>query len=556
MTAIDGLKPDHRREYLAAGKISDPTFVLEGTTEVLGFPENPFDYAGYLARWGGLGTLPANRLGTKVAIIGAGTSGLCAAYELMKIGLEPVIYEATGRIGGRTWSKPAAGDAKVVLEMGAMRVPKSHLTFQFYAKAFEIQTGAFPNPGTVDTMLCFDGTRDVWKHGSPPPDYVRDLLSKLAFFFGPILTDLNLSQMPSMSRAEFVDRWRFWVERYQDVDFLEALLGGNRWSSRELAVLGAIGAGTGGLEAQFRSTVLELLRAALGGWDQDQLVIGGPCGRGIQSLADSFWSQSVATACGQRALRGLHAMPGEDASLRPAVVAIRATPSRCGVEITDASGDVQVYPAAILTCTTRAADMTIRIDDALFSEKVWRAIRTMHYVESTRILCRSREKFWHEGKICPVTLTDRATRATYLLDYGPDVESGVCLLSYTWGDDSTKFLALDKAEQVKLCLSVLDELYDGGFPRDQLDDFEAISWQQERGFHGGFKLTFPGQYEHNMALFNQYKENVQSGSKDGLFLAGEGVSWAGGWIEGALQSGLNAAFAVLRLLGGATAPES
>ena len=42
----------------------------------------------------GLGAVPAERHGTEVAIIGAGTAGMVAAYELMRLGLKPVIYEA------------------------------------------------------------------------------------------------------------------------------------------------------------------------------------------------------------------------------------------------------------------------------------------------------------------------------------------------------------------------------------------------------------------------------------------------------------------------------
>ena len=36
----------------------------------------------------------------------------------------------------------------------------------------------------------------------------------------------------------------------------------------------------------------------------------------------------------------------------------------------------------------------------------------------------------------------------------------------------------------------------------------------------------------------------------GVFLSGESTSWAGGWIEGALHSGLDAAMAVVRKMGG------
>jgi len=35
-----------------------------------------------------------------------------------------------------------------------------------------------------------------------------------------------------------------------------------------------------------------------------------------------------------------------------------------------------------------------------------------------------------------------------------------------------------------------------------------------------------------------------------VFLSGESTSWAGGWIEGALHSGLDAAMAVIRKLEG------
>ena len=63
-------------------------------------PDFPFAYDDWLAHPAGLGALPAERLGTEVAIVGAGMAGLTAAYELMKLGLKPVVYEAS-RLGGR-----------------------------------------------------------------------------------------------------------------------------------------------------------------------------------------------------------------------------------------------------------------------------------------------------------------------------------------------------------------------------------------------------------------------------------------------------------------------
>ena len=63
-------------------------------------------------------------MGTEVAIVGAGAAGMIAAYELMRLGLKPVVYEA-GRLGGRLRSQPFEGAEGVIAELGGMRFPIS-----------------------------------------------------------------------------------------------------------------------------------------------------------------------------------------------------------------------------------------------------------------------------------------------------------------------------------------------------------------------------------------------------------------------------------------------
>ena len=63
-------------------------------------PDFPYAYDDFLAHPAGLGQIPATEHGTEVAVIGGGLSGIVAAYELMKMGLKPVVYEAD-QIGGR-----------------------------------------------------------------------------------------------------------------------------------------------------------------------------------------------------------------------------------------------------------------------------------------------------------------------------------------------------------------------------------------------------------------------------------------------------------------------
>ncbi|MCY4260007.1 MAG: NAD(P)-binding protein [Rhodobacteraceae bacterium] len=68
----------------------------------------PFDYGDYLTRSSsdGIGEVPSDKLGTPVAVIGGGVAGLVAAFELMRIGLKPVVYEVSDvTLGGRFSSR-------------------------------------------------------------------------------------------------------------------------------------------------------------------------------------------------------------------------------------------------------------------------------------------------------------------------------------------------------------------------------------------------------------------------------------------------------------------
>jgi len=84
-------------------------------------PDFPFAYDDFLRHRNGLGIAPASAYGTEIAIVGAGISGIVAAYELMKLGFKPVLYEAD-RIGGRRRSEQFVDGHGAYAELGATSI--------------------------------------------------------------------------------------------------------------------------------------------------------------------------------------------------------------------------------------------------------------------------------------------------------------------------------------------------------------------------------------------------------------------------------------------------
>jgi tryptophan 2-monooxygenase len=514
-----------------------------------------YDYPAFL-RGGPIAQLPADAAGKQVAVIGAGAAGLVAAYELLRIGADPVVFEAGDRIGGRAYSQPftdgSSPSGTTFAEMGAMRFPPAGRVFFHYATdTFGMRTsGQFPDPGKVSTCLYYQNRRIDWPAGSPAPldaefrRIGRDWAAFVARLTGPLYRDWQAGDLDAVRTL-----WQRYIRKYRDMSFYAALRDGlPHWSRDDLNTFGTLGIGSGGFGPLYQVGFLEILRIIVQRWEENQQLLPDGVGR----LMENFYTAEVARPDGRRtSLREVGAV-----RLRTPVRAVE--PAQGGVRLTfddpDGRRHSAVYPAVIVATTTRCMEMMGLTANGLVSRPVKSAVRDLHMMDSSKLYLRTRTKFWKDApdRIPQTILTDELPRAVYALDY-PQMTEGVILISYTWGDDSTKLLGLTDGERLRLCREVIRKI-----SPEFADNLEpvggellGVDWQREPFYYGAFKLQHPGQDADLCAAYHQFLTVNDPRTDTGVYLAGDGVSWYGGWMEGALQTGLNAACATAKRLGAA-----
>src|SRR5437588_9975787 len=103
----------------------------------------------------------------KVAILGAGISGLAAGLELVKAGHDVTILEAQLRPGGRVYTLRAPFSDGLYAEAGAGRIPVTHTLTLDYVKRFKLELDPFFPQSGADVFL-WRGRLQVVPHRQDP----------------------------------------------------------------------------------------------------------------------------------------------------------------------------------------------------------------------------------------------------------------------------------------------------------------------------------------------------------------------------------------------------
>ncbi|MFD8708486.1 flavin monoamine oxidase family protein [Kitasatospora sp. NPDC059648] len=516
-------------------------------------PDFPFSYDRWLTHPAGLGVLPPERAGTEVAVVGGGMAGLTAAYELMRLGLRPVVYEA-GDLGGRMRAVPFAKHPEYVAELGAMRFPVSAKALYHYIDLLGLATKPFPNPlapATPGTLIDLNGEQE-WARS---PQDLPELYQEVADAWEKVLQErADLSTMRDAIARRDVPIlkavWNRLVREFDDESFYGFLASSSAFHSfRHREIFGQVGFGSGGWDTDFPNSVLEILRVVYTEADENHMSIVG----GVQQLPYGLWRHAPEAPTHWPAgtsLASLHegGVPG------PAVVGLRRKGEEFVVE--DADGGIRRFPSVVFTPHVWTLLNRIDCDPTLLTQPQWTAVERTHYMGSSKLFVLTDRPFWRDidprtgHEVMGMTLTDRIARGVYLFDNGPD-RPGVMCLSYTWNDDSLKFASLTDHERLEVLLARLGRIYpDLDIRSHIIDEPITVTWETEPHFMGAFKSNLPGQYRYQRRLFTQFMQDGVKPGHRGFFLCGDDVSWTAGFAEGAVTTALNAVWGVVHHLGG------
>jgi monoamine oxidase len=465
--------------------------------------------------------------GRSVVILGAGVGGLCAAYELHKLGYDVQILEARSRPGGRVWTvrngtshRELDGTRQTAtfadgqyLNPGPARVPPYHVTMQYY-RELGVPVEQFGNENS--SAYYYSTTAPAGKR--------RVRIGEAKFAFRGYASELLAKNVTSESldapmTADDKDKLLTYLRQFGQLDKLNRYK--NEGSAGYRVFPGAFaqpGVPSDPLDLQ------TLVRGGFGaflGYEYDldqQPTMFQPVG-GIDALPYAF----------AKRLEGR-------ISYEAVVTAIRKTPNGVRVVYTDAAGATRAIAADYAICTIPLS--VLRGIPADFTPAFNRALHHVDYAPSAKIGLEFKRRFWEEDDhiMGGISRTDLDITQIFYPSYGFLQKRGVLVGYYTYGDVARRIGRMTPAQRQHLALTQ-GALIHPQYPNEFVSSF-SVAWQRVPYNQGAWVQWTEETRKHDYPVLSQ---------PDGrIYLAGEHMSYINGWQAGALESARSVVTAIHR----------
>ena len=458
---------------------------------------------------------PASRK-CSVAILGAGISGLVAAYELSRAGYDCTVLEASHRAGGRNLTLrhgdavdelgapqvcPFDADPDLYMNAGPARIASSHARLLEYCRELGVALSPFVNDNHyawVQDDAMFAGK----------PVRIREYVTDARGFIAELLAKgLAAHRLDSGLDAEDADKLLQFMRAYGDLD--EKLL--YKGSSRAGLASDSLVAPP---ELKGVLDFRELLKASFWrynmhfaeGEDQAPMLME-PVG-GMDKIVDGFMAKV-----------------GARVKLNAQVESVMTRDDAVDVVYRDGRERKQLTASYCLNCIPMHILAGIRHN---FPPEYAGAFTEIQRGKLFKLGLQSRERFWErEGIYGGISWTSQPITQIWYPAHGIHRQKGVLLGAYSFekgiGD---RFSRLTPAERVEFGIAQGEKIH--ADYRKHIECGVGVAWHQMNHILG----CAP---EWNRELYLKWFARLQA-PEGNHYLIGDQLSLNPGWQEGAVQS--------------------
>lgn len=462
--------------------------------------------------------------GKKITILGAGIAGLVAAYELERLGHQVDIIEGSPRVGGRVWTHRFGTEHDApYAELGAMRIPSSHHHTLHYVKemglsdklckfmtVFEEQNAFINLEGKIFKMKDAPRIFQQRYQGIFTDTRYSEQTRLFAAWLKTIVDTISPGDLREslendlkshlMDELERLDLSPYFCEDNESIDlqsFLKENLGFRARCSKALDMF-------------FEDIVVETSR--------DLLQLQGGMKQIIDRLVESIHSP---IKCNQK------------------VVAIRVNPEFTEIDYVE-NGDKHTRRCDYILCTIPFSVLR-KMELKGFDERKLNSIHNTYYCPATKVAFHTKEAFWQkQGIRGGASFSGEGVRQTYYPSVKFNPNSGsVMLASYTIGDDAERMGMMSESQRHDYVKEVVGKVHPELQADNMVVEAASIAWGNYEWSSGGCAVH----WEDDAVNTSNYLEAGRRQHQ--LLFAGEHCSKYPAWLQGSIESALEAVYDIV-----------
>ncbi len=459
---------------------------------------------------------PGSGQGKSVIILGAGISGMTAAYELSKAGYRCTILEATGRAGGRNLTvrggdviEETGGRQRVDFDqgdhlyanLGPARIPYHHRALLGYCKEFGVELEVFTN----DNRAALFHNRE--RFGGKPV-VARQVMTDTRGYIAELLAKaVNSGSLDSELTGADKERVLDMLVRFGGLNPDHLYKGSNRGGYQGEKIHAGLKAG----DVNSPLDLSELLKADFWRYKlhyshflNANPTLFQPVG-GMDAIVKAF----------EKRVRPLIRYRSVTKEIRKIPAGARIVYRQAGRDADDA------IDADFAICTIPAPVLKDIPND--FSAETRAVIESIEFVRAVKIAFQARRRFWEEDHAIygGISWTDQDITQIWYPPYGYHRDKGIIVGAYIWDEKpGLRFGGMNPAERLRAAVAEGARIHPGYAA--EIESGVSVAWAETPFQKGGWPKS-------------RHKSPETLQKPDGPFhFAGDQVSGLPGWQEGAV----------------------